>query len=365
MYAHPPTRLLIVAQALDTENPVLGFFHEWVVALAARYEQVEVICLTLGRSDLHKNVRVHSLGKPSSAPDSAKATPGKKATKDREPKLLRLFLRMRYVWRFLSLAWRLRGDYDAVFVHMNQEYVLVAGWLWWLLGKRVYLWRNHYEGSWVTDIAATFCTNVFCTSTYAYTAKYKKTRLMPVGVDTKRFYPDPRATRMPRSILFFSRIAQSKRPELLIDALTLLTERGIAYTADIVGSPGAGVEAYYEALVASVRARGLAGHISFHPSVANIEAPALYRGHEIFVNCSPSGMFDKTIFEAAACGATVLAASKDFAALAGPEFSFETAEELAECLAGALGQKAPAALTELAKSHGLPVLMDQLVETVY
>ena len=75
---------------------------------------------------------------------------------------------------------------------MNQEYVLIAGWLWKLLGKRTYLWRNHYAGSWLTDVAAVFCTKVFCTSKHSYTVKYKKTVLMPVGVDTERFTPGAR-----------------------------------------------------------------------------------------------------------------------------------------------------------------------------
>ena len=342
---HPaPTRLLVVAQALDTENPALGFFPQWVAALAARYEHIEVICLTLGKFGLPNNVRVHTLGKERGRPVLGAAT---------------------YAWRFFLLAWRLRRHYDAVFVHMNQEYLIIAGPLWAILGKRSYLWRNHYEGSWITDIAAMFCTKVFCTSTHSHTAKYVKTIIMPLGVDTERFYPDPHTTRVPRSILFFSRIARSKRPEVFIDALALLTERSVAYTADIVGSPGAGDEAYYEALVASVRARGLSEHISFRPGIANAEAPAFYQGHEVFVNCSPSGMFDKTIFEAAACGATVLAASEDFATLAGPQWSFGSAEELAERLAEHLGQPTPKALAELASRQSLPVLIDRLAETLY
>ena len=37
------------------------------------------------------------------------------------------------------------------------------------------------------------------------------------------------------------------------------------------------------------------------PGIPYAEAPALYRTYDIFVNQSPSGMFDKTIFEAMAC----------------------------------------------------------------
>jgi hypothetical protein len=42
----------------------------------------------------------------------------------------------------------------------------------------------------------------------------------------------------------------------------------------------------------------------------------------VFVNLSPSGMYDKTIFEAAACGALSVASSDDFAREADPRLSF-------------------------------------------
>src|SRR3989344_7628160 len=83
---HPaPARLLVIAQALDTENPALGFFPQWVAALAARYEHIEVICLTRGKSDLPNNVRVHTLGKERGRPLLGAGT---------------------YAWRVFFLAWR-------------------------------------------------------------------------------------------------------------------------------------------------------------------------------------------------------------------------------------------------------------------
>ena len=302
-------RLLIVTQAVDSEDPVLGFFVRWIEELAKRVESIEVICLKMGECNFPKNVRVHSLGK-----ERGRAS------------------RAAYAARFLALAWRARSDYDAVLVHMNQEYVLMAGWLWKLLGKRVYMWRNHYAGSWLTSVAAAFCTNIFCTSKHSYTAKYEKTILMPVGVDTERFAPDERVARNPRSMLFLARMAPSKQPEVLIDALAELARTGQSFTASFVGSPLPRDEAYYEGLKEKVRELGLADTVAFLPGVPNEEAPALYRAHEIFVNASPSGMLDKTLFEAAACGCLPLAASADWAEQAGEDLSFIDAASLARRL---------------------------------
>jgi peptidoglycan/xylan/chitin deacetylase (PgdA/CDA1 family)/glycosyltransferase involved in cell wall biosynthesis len=304
-------KLLIVTQVVDIEDPILGFFVRWIAEFAKHVERIEVICLKEGRHTLPENVHVYSLGKERAAASRAA-----------------------YAWRFLALAWRLRHDYDAVFVHMNQEYVLIAGWLWKLLGKRIYMWRNHYAGSWLTDVAAGFCTKVFCTSEHSHTAKYRKTELMPVGVDTERFKPDERISRVPHSILFLARMSPSKRPDMLVDALAALAHGGIDFTATFVGSPLPKDSSYYERLKEKVRP--FANRVSFLPGVPNSETPDLYRAHEVFVNASPSGMLDKTLFEAAACGCRVLFASADFAELAGSAVHFDTAAELANRLQEAL-----------------------------
>lgn len=338
-------KLLIVTQTIDSEDPVLGFFHRWVEEFSKHTERIEVICLKEGKRDgLPQNVRVHSLGKEKGPPRFAR--------------------RLRYAIRFKWLAWRLRHDYDAVFVHMNQEYVLIAGPLWKMLGKPVYMWRNHYAGSWLTDLAAAFCTKVFCTSKHSHTAKYKKTILMPVGVDTERFSPDERVERKPRSILFLGRISPSKRPEMLIDALATLAREGQIFTASIVGSPLPQDEAYYESLKEKARSLSLASSISFLPGVPNYATPNLYRAHEIFVNTSPSGMLDKTIFEAAACGCRVLASSDDFAELAGKDAYFDSNERLVAHLLEALEKPFSPKLDGLVKVHSLKMLAECLIRAL-
>ncbi len=343
-------KLLIVTQVVDSEDPVLGFFVRWIEEFAKHVETIEVICLKEGKHELPANVRVHSLGKTERSKQKAVGS------------------RFVYAIRFILLVWKLRREYDVVFVHMNEEYVLIAGWLWKLLGKRVHLWRNHYAGSYLTDIAASFCTKVFCTSKYSYTAKYKKTVIMPVGVDTERFTPDARVARKPHSILFLARMAPSKRPEMLIDALALLAREGLTFTTTFVGSPLSKDEAYYESLKEKVRSLSLADKVIFLPGVPNSETPDLYRAHEIFVNTSPSGMLDKTLFEAAASGCRVLAASGDWAMLAGQDFSFSPnasalAQQLEKTTAGTHLEKEELRrkLTPIVHSHRLQQLGEWLI----
>ncbi|KND49404.1 MAG: hypothetical protein AB203_04390 [Parcubacteria bacterium C7867-008] len=338
-------KLLFVTQALDLDDPTLSVYHGWVEGLAKRTDQLTVICLKEGRHTLPANVRVHSLGKE----------------KGRAPSFV-------YALRFLILTLSLRYEYDRVLIHMNQEYLLVAGWVWKLLHKPAYLWRNHYAGSLLTDLAVLFCKNVFCTSKDSYTAKYKKTVLMPVGVDLERFSSPIFEGRMRESILFLARMAPSKHPEILIDALEILKKKGTSFTATFIGSPLPAYESFYATLQQRVQRQFPDRSVMFMAGVPNTEVPVMFHRHSIFVNCSPSGMFDKTLFEAAASGCLVLARSKDFKERAGDQYYFSDAADLAFRLSRLLAADDQDAqrthMQAVAKAEGLEILMDRLVKTI-
>lgn len=332
-------RLLICTQAVDSEDKYLGFMVQWLAPFATKFEHIHVICLKQGKHTLPPNVTVHSLGKESSGNISS------------------LWKRVVYVYRLKMYAWRLRREYDAAFVHMNQEYVLICAAMWKLLGKRIYLWRNHYAGNWLTALAVALSDKVFCTSAHSYTAQFKKTVIMPVGVDTDFFAPVPGIERVPRSILFYSRLAPSKNPHVLIEALDILAKKGIEFTATIRGTPLPEDEAYEKSLKKSVEKKGLS-QVRFEPGLPHREGPAVFSAAEIYVNLGGTGMYDKMIFEAAACGALVLASSADYAELVDPQFVFITGDssDLAQKL------KALLALSGAERSSGSAQLRSIVVE---
>ena len=336
----PCMKLLIVTQVVDIDDPILGFFHHWVEELAKRFEHVQVVCLREGRHSFPSNVEVVPLGGT---------------------------LRLLRALEVCSIAFGRRKEYEAVFVHMSQEFVLAAGWLWKMLGKRVYLWRNHYAGSILTDIAAAFSTKVFCTSKYSYTAKYGKTVRMPVGIDTDIFVLAADISRNPNSILSLGRVAPSKKLHVLIEALALLKKRGVHFCASLYGSVHPSDEAYSASLKLNVSNFGLADIVMFHPGIPHSATPSVYNEHGIFVNLSESGMYDKTIFEAAACGTVVLAASKDLAELAdercittGDSADIATKLEALLALSAEEREGLRAALRALAERHSLAALGERL-----
>ena len=317
--------IMVATQALDEDDPALGFFCRWLDALAARVPAVTAVCLRRGRYSPPANVRVFSLGKEAISKDRIFAATVKIGS----------LRRLVYAVKFKQIAWRERRRYRAVLVHMNQEYVLVAGLMWRLLGKRVLLWRNHYAGSWLTRLAGRLSALVLCTSRRSFTADFPNARIMPVGVDLAAFTPSDVEGRDPRSILMLGRISPSKHVDLLVETIAALARRGVECRATIVGDAVPGDEDYAASLHEKADALRVADRITWLSGVPNRETPALYRSHSVFVNASRSGMFDKTIIEAAASGCRVVSASEDAATLFGAAGHFEL-EGGASILAAAL-----------------------------
>lgn len=273
-------KLLVLTQKVDQDDPILGFFHRWIIEFSKHCEKITVVCLEQGKFELPINVKVLSLGKEAGQS------------------------RLKYLWNFYRYIWYERKNYDTVFVHMNQEYVILGGIFWKIFGKKIFMWRNHHSGSLLTDLAAYFCMKVFCTSKFSYTAKYKKTEIMPVGVDIEKFKTSDSVKRIPQSILSLGRISPSKHLELLVSSILKINNPKIL--VNIYGNPFPQDRSYYDEL------RKKAGSsVVFNEGIPNYDTPKVYAAHEIFVNLSSSGMYDKTIFEAIMCGCLILASNEN------------------------------------------------------
>ncbi|MEK7116801.1 MAG: glycosyltransferase family 4 protein [Patescibacteria group bacterium] len=280
-------KLLIITQKVDKQDPVLGFFHSWVFKLSEKFEKISVICLEKGEFDLQDKVRIYSLGKESG---------GNK---------------IKYAKNFFNLILGLHKDYHAVFVHMNQEYVLLGWFIWKILKKKIYFWRNHGSGNLLTRIAVALSDKVFCTSEQSFTAKFKKTVIMPVGIDTEIFKPVSKITREKHSVCMVGRISPLKHIDKALAAINHLAVSGTHVSFNIAG-PVKDLE-YYEKLKKYIFEKNLSANVYFTNAVAQNKLPEIYSGHEVCINLSEPGMFDKTIVEAAACGALPLVSDSSFA----------------------------------------------------
>lgn len=216
------------------------------------------------------------------------------------------------LYKYLRL---IRGSYDKVFVHMNQEYVLLAGLYWRLTNISVYLWRNHPNGSILTRLAVLLSTKVFCTSTESFTARFQKTIIMPVGVDLNIFKKIDKITPKKYSVCMVGRLSPVKHVELGLSAVKELLNSGKQVSLTIAGSSGVKDFDYYNVLKRQVIEQNLSSSVSFVSAVSQDKLPEIYGSHEIHLNLTGSGSFDKTIVEASACGATPLVSNTSLKSL--------------------------------------------------
>ncbi len=275
-------RLLLITQTIDEDDGVLGFMHGWISTFVSTYDSIVAVCLQQGTIHLPKNVQVVSLGKESHAS------------------------RISMLVRFFRAVWLTRNKCDAVFVHMNVEYVLLAGWFWKLRGKKVSLWYNHKQGGLKLWLARPFLDTIFYTSSQAYTVRFSNAVRMPVGIDTRVFKCCTKLQAQKKSIVYIGRIAPVKHLEIFINAVKELVNRGAAISAHIYGDALERDKKYYEELRQSSVELESRGAITFHSQVPNIKSPAVYNSHDIVVNMTPDGSFDKVIIEGMACERLVL-----------------------------------------------------------
>ncbi|MDO8424092.1 MAG: glycosyltransferase [bacterium] len=346
-------KLLIITQKVDKNDPILGFFHRWLEELANKCESVIVICLERGEYDLPSNVKVLSLGKEE---------------KNFQFSIFN-FQKLKYVWRFYKYVWQERHNYDSVFVHMNQEYLLLAGDMWRVWGKRVFLWRNHAQGNLLTKLAGLLAHRVFYTSPKAFVASFSNAVIMPAGIDLKHFKTTPVPVESNR-ILVLGRISPVKRIDAIIDGLKHLELRGVDYKADIVGDALPKDVEYERSLKEKIQELGLARKLRMLPSVPHAKAPELYQQYKLLINLTPDGSLDKTIFEALASGLKVVVANSFFKDWLPTTWVLENpddAKELAEKLSSALpdshthNSETQGKISVLLKEHSLKTLVDKLM----
>lgn len=283
-------RLLIVTQKIDRSDGVLGFMHRWVEVLAVRFEKVTVICLYKGVYDFPKNVSVFSLGKEHSASH------------------------IKYILNFYKYIWKVRKEYDTVFVHMNREYVILGGLLWRLWHKKIIFWYNHRQGNILSRLAGFLSDRILYTSEYSFFAGGKKTLAMPVGVDMTCFKFSPLDDGK-ISILCFGRIAPVKNIDVFIDALLRLHNNNDKVSARIIGDCLPKDKWYYEKIQISAKPLLDSGLMSFQAGVSNEKAPKVFSESLALVNATASGSFDKTIIEGMATGRLVISCNQSFSDL--------------------------------------------------
>jgi glycosyltransferase involved in cell wall biosynthesis len=335
-------KLLVFTQKVSRDDSTLGFFHTWLIEMAKHAESLIVVCLEKGEHNLPSNVTVYSLGKE------------------------RKISKLGYIKNFYSYLVLISSSYTHVFVHMNQEYLLLGGLYWKLKQVPVFFWRNHPKGNFLTYIAGAFSSKIFFTSPKSFTAQFKKAVRMPAGIDTNKFFPVDGVARKKYSVCMVGRVDPVKHVELALHTVRYLISKGTQISLTILGSSSKKNSKYYKELQEYVGKNELGVYVSFTPAVSPDKLPEIYSTHEICLNLTESGSFDKTIVEAAACGAVPLVSNTSLAEFLPTECVTEGSPESIGASIEALLEahkrmEVVGKLEPFVKSQSLSVLIEKLM----
>jgi glycosyltransferase involved in cell wall biosynthesis len=343
-------RLLILTQVIDQNDPNLGFFLSWIKEFAKNVSHVEVVCLREGDHILPKNVRVHSLGKEHGGG------------------------RWSYVFRFYHTLWRLRGTYDAVFIHMNSEYLLLGGLFWKMMRKPTVLWHTHKSMTLIHRIGEKLVKIVATASPESYRLKSQKVRVLGHGIDTGEFAPGKRGADTTFRILSAGRVARAKGLDVILRATKSIVDEGTETELLIVGGPMTPDDVtHQEELKKLAENLGLEKVVHFVGPVPHAAVIPCLQKSDVFVNCSNTGSLDKAVLEAMAVGVPVVTSNDGLrTTLKGYEdalmFSHGDSEMLSKrllhikALGGDEREKLSSELRDVVvQSHGLSALIPKIV----
>ncbi len=335
-------KLLIVTQAVDKNDPLLGFFHAWILEFAKHTTQLTVFALRVGEHELPQNVTVVPLR-------------GRKRN------------RVKTGLRFLYELYVRRDAYDAVFVHMNPEYVLLGGPTWKVLGKKVSLWYTHKHVGFRLRLAEQFVDHLFTASKESLRLNSKKVRVMGHGIAMPAIAHVPGSSPAIR-ILTVGRISAAKKTQELLAALSVLHARGISFTCSVVGAPATRADGeYYARLQERFRAEPFYTHVKWVGAVPHDTLPGVLSSADVFVNLSSTGSLDKAVLEALAAGVPAVTSNEAFKDMLSPVGLYVDSTN-PQVIASMIEKASKTDITELShtvrKTHSLSELIPAILHTI-
>ena len=313
-------RLVFVTQTLDARHPVLAQTLDLVVALAARSEELVVLCQSVGVHDpLPANVRI------------------------------RVFGARRRLGRGLVFARALAGELgrrpDGILAHMVPLYVVLAAPLARPRRIPIVLWYTHWHAGPLLRLAMRLTDVVLSVDERSFPLGSPKVRAIGHAVDVDVFSPGRAEDRGPRlRLLALGRTARWKGYDTMLAGLERAVGRGVDAELEIRGPQLTDDERAHAGELRRIVAASpvLAERVRVEPPVPRAELPERLRAADALLSATQPRRretLDKVVFEAAACGLPVLASNSALDHFLGDlpvelRFRAGDAESLAETLAG-------------------------------
>jgi glycosyltransferase involved in cell wall biosynthesis len=317
-------KLVFCTQKLDANDPVLAATVPMVRALAARVDELVVLCDTATfRLD---NVRVHEFGAATQIGRGARFE--------------------------AALAGELRGC-GGVVAHMVPLYAVLAAPLVRPLRIPLVLWYTHWKAHAVVRAAEKICTAIASVDARSFPLPSRKVRGIGHGIEVGEFActeaPEP-----PLRALVLGRYSPAKGLETILEAARRADLHVEAHGTDET------FEDYKRALQARFPQAELGG------PVARAQVPGLFARSHVLVNNMRAGAPDKVVYEAAASCVPVLASNPVFDDLLPGELRFarDDVEGLAQQLRTFDYRRRPELRDVVQRRHSVEHWADGLLATV-
>jgi glycosyltransferase involved in cell wall biosynthesis len=321
-------RLIFATQKLDPGDPVLAATVPMVRALAARVDELVVLCASAVPEAVPSNARVRAFGASTQAARGARFA--------------------------AALAQELRPKPAGFVAHMVPLYAVLAAPLVRPLRIPLVLWYTHWKGHAVVRAAERVCTAIASVDARSFPLPSPKVHAIGHGIDVDEFscteVPGGDALRA----LVLGRYSPAKGLETIL--------RGAALA-------GAGLEIHgsdetFEAYKRELER--LAGAAELGGPVPRSEVPELFARSHVLINNMRAGAPDKVVYEAAASCLPVLASNPVFDDLLPPELRFERddPESLAERLRALDRRRRPELRGLVVRRHSVEHWADGLLATV-
>jgi glycosyltransferase involved in cell wall biosynthesis len=320
-------KLVFATQKLDPGDPVLAATVPMARALAARVDELVVLCDTAVPSAVPANARVHEFGARTQAERGARFA--------------------------AALARELRPRPIGVVAHMVPLYAVLAAPLTRPLGIPLVLWYTHWKGHAVVRAAEKVSTAVVSVDLRSFPLPSQKVHAIGHGIDIGEFTctdaPDG-----PLRALVLGRYSPAKGLETILRGAQLAGVHVEAHGSDETFA------AYKRSL------ERLAGDAELGGPVARAEVPALFARSHVLINNMRAGAPDKVVYEAAASCLPVLASNPVFDDLLPLELRFERddPDSLAARLRSLDGSRRPELRELVARNHSVEHWADGVLATV-
>ena len=280
-------KLLILCQSYNKSHTNLGFFVDWVNLFTKNFEKVTVASRDSSPSSEVKTIELNRKGR---------------------------VLGFGFIFSLWRTLIKERNNYDAVFVHMIPEYVILAYLPALILRKKIFLWYTHGSVSLPLRISKILVSKIFTASVESCRIKSKKILVVGHGIDVP--FGESAKNLISKDqikLVTVGRVTRSKSIEKILEAVADFKNEGKNVSLGIIGSPlSKEDEKYQTTLLQRIKDLNLEQRVNFVGGITHEEVILKLKDYDVFVSTSKTGSLDKAVLESLGLGIPVVSTNEAF-----------------------------------------------------